>query len=75
VAGSPLYSGSKKFSWAGDILQAIHKGIQHYHSIMALITDYLKREEFQWFVAVTKAFKKIKQHMTKVPVMRLSDFS
>ena len=29
--GAPKYSGSKKFSWAGDILQPIHKGIQYYH--------------------------------------------
>jgi len=31
MVGAPKYSGSKKFSWAGDILQAIHKEIQHYH--------------------------------------------
>jgi len=42
---------------------------------MAQITDCLKKEEFQWFVAAAKVFKKIKQRMTDALVMRLHDFS
>ena len=42
---------------------------------MALITDCLKKEEFEWTKAAAKAFREIKERMTEAPVMRLSDFT
>jgi len=50
----------------------IHKRIQHYYD-----PNYgcLEKEESQWSGTATKTFKEIKQRMTKVPVMRLPDFS
>ena len=42
---------------------------------MAPITDCMKRGEFNWSQAATKAFQEIKAKMTKAPVMRLPDFS
>jgi len=42
---------------------------------MALITDCLKREEFEWTKAAAKAFREIKERMTEAPVMRLPDFT
>ena len=42
---------------------------------MALITDCLKKEEFQWSATVAKVFKEIKQRMTEAPVMKLPDLS
>ena len=41
---------------------------------MTSITDDLKQEEFEWTEAAAKAFQEIKERMTKVLVMRLSDF-
>jgi len=49
--------------------------IEGFSSIMAPITDCLKKEEFQWSVVNANAFKEIKQCMTEAPVMRISDFS
>ena len=42
---------------------------------MALISDCLKKEEFNWSHAATKAFIEIKKRMVSTPVMRLPDFS
>jgi len=42
---------------------------------MAPVTDCLKREEFQWSIALAKAFQEIKQRMTEAPIMKLPDFS
>ena len=43
--------------------------------IMALITDCLKSDEFNWSKRVTKAFQEIKQKMVEAPVLHLLDFS
>ena len=42
---------------------------------MAPITDCMKRGEFNWSQAATKAFQEIKAKMTEAHVMRLPDFS
>ena len=42
---------------------------------MAPITDCLKQAEFGWTKADAKVIQKIKERMTKAPVMSLSDFS
>ena len=42
---------------------------------MAPITDCLKKGEFNWSHAATKAFIEIKKRMVSAPVMRLPDFS
>ena len=42
---------------------------------MTPITDCLKKGEFNWSHAATKAFVEIKKRMVSVPVMRLPDFS
>ena len=49
--------------------------IKGFSTIMAPITDCMKRGEFNWSQAATKAFQEIKAKMTKAPVMRLPDFS
>ena len=49
--------------------------IKNFSAIMALITDCLKSEGFQWTPATSKAFAEIKRLMTEAPVMRLPDFS
>jgi len=41
---------------------------------MVPITDCLKKEKFQWLIAVAKTFKEIKQRMIEAHVMRLLDF-
>ena len=48
--------------------------IQNFSTIMALITNCLKREEFEWTKAAAKMFREIKERMTEAPVMRLPDF-
>jgi len=42
---------------------------------VALITDCLKKGEFNWSQAATKAFVAIKKRMVSALVMRLPDFS
>ena len=42
---------------------------------MAPITDCLKKEEFSWALAATKAFVDIKTKMTIAPILRHADFS
>ncbi|KAK9951472.1 hypothetical protein M0R45_006913 [Rubus argutus] len=42
---------------------------------MAPITACLKKGEFRWTNAVTKAFQEIKTRMVNAPVMRLPDFT
>ena len=49
--------------------------IKGFSTIMAPITDCMKRGEFNWSPAATKAFQEIKAKMAEAPVMRLPDFS
>jgi len=48
--------------------------IRNFSTIMAPITNCLKREDFELTKAAAKAFWEIKERMTEAPVMRLSDF-
>ena len=48
--------------------------IRNFSTIMAPITDCLKKEEFDWTKAAAKAFRKIKKRIMEAHVMRLSDF-
>lgn len=43
--------------------------------MMTPITDCIKKWEFHWTKATSKAFKEIKSRMIVAPVMCLSDFS
>ena len=49
--------------------------IKGFNTVMAPTTDCLKKEEFNWYHAATKAFVEIKKRMVSAPVMRLPDFS
>jgi len=49
--------------------------ILNFSTIIAPITDCLKREEFEWTKAAAKAFWKIKERMMEAPIMRLPDFT
>lgn len=42
---------------------------------MTPITAYMKKGEFYWTPAVTRAFEAIREKMTKALVLRHSDFS
>nr|ABD63096.1 Gag-pol polyprotein, putative [Asparagus officinalis] len=48
--------------------------IKGFSTIMVPITDCLKKGEFEWSKAATKAFVEIKQRISQAPVMRLPDF-
>lgn len=49
--------------------------IVRFSSIMAPITDCLKKGEFRWTNAAAKAFQELKIRMINAPVMRLPDFT
>ncbi|XP_072962671.1 uncharacterized protein [Typha angustifolia] len=49
--------------------------IKGFSTIMAPITEYLKKGEFKWSASATKAFTKIKKKMVEAPIMRLPDFT
>ena len=72
MAGAPNYLGSEEFHGLATFYRRFIKG---FSTIMAPVTDCLKREEFQWSIALAKAFQEIKQRMTEAPIMKLPDFS
>eukprot|EP00268_Persea_americana_P043977 TRINITY_DN4436_c0_g2_i4.p1 TRINITY_DN4436_c0_g2~~TRINITY_DN4436_c0_g2_i4.p1 ORF type:complete len:191 (-),score=23.12 TRINITY_DN4436_c0_g2_i4:635-1207(-) len=49
--------------------------IRDFSSIMAPITDCMKRGEFKWTGAATRAFGDIKHRITEAPILRLPDFN
>ena len=49
--------------------------ISQFSTIMAPITECLKKKKFEWIVAATHAFKEIKQRMSSALVLKLPDFS
>lgn len=49
--------------------------IKRFSTVMAPITNCIRKWEFHWANSVTKAFKEIKSLMTYAPVTWLSDFS
>ena len=51
------------------------KFIKGFSTIVAPITDCIRKGEFDWTRAAHKAFLEIKDRMTKAPVLRLPDFT
>jgi len=49
--------------------------IEGFNTVMAPITDCLKKDEFAWSNAAAKAFVEIKTRMISASVMHLPDFS
>ena len=48
--------------------------IRNFSGITAPITDCLKKGEFKWTNAATRAFEQIKQKIRKAPILCLPDF-
>ena len=49
--------------------------IQGFSTIVALVTDCIRKGDFVWTKVVSKAFQELKEKMTEAPVLRLPDFS
>ena len=49
--------------------------IRSFSTIMAPITNCIKKNQFVWTKAATKAFEEIKKKVTEAPVLQLLDFS
>ena len=58
-----------------DLATFYKRFIKGFITIMAPITNCLKKGEFQWTPTTTKAFEEIKRRMTEAPMLRLPDFS
>lgn len=51
------------------------KFIQNFGKIAGTLMKMLKKDSFSWTPAAEAAFQKLKEAMTKAPVLALSDFS
>ena len=49
--------------------------IRGFSSIIVPMTDYLRKDSFNWTSVVNRAFLDIKNKMTQAPTLRLLDFS
>jgi len=52
-----------------------HRFIKEFSTIMAPVTDCLKKREFNWSHVATKVFIKIKKRMVSVRIMSPPNFS
>ena len=49
--------------------------IRGFSTIVAPITDCIRKGAFEWTKAADKAFLELKEKMTQAPILRLPDFS
>ena len=49
--------------------------IQGFSTIVAPMTDCIRKGDFVWTKAASRAFQELKERMTEAPVLRLPDFS
>ena len=49
--------------------------IQNFGKIVGPLTKMLKKDSFSWMPVAEAAFQKLKEAMTKAPVLALPDFS
>ena len=58
-----------------DLPSFYKRFIRHFSSIIALITDSLKKGSLQWTSKVASAFMDLKDRMASAPVLRHPDFN
>ena len=58
-----------------DLATLYRRFIRGFSTIVAPITDCIRKETFEWTKAIDKAFPEIKERMTQAPILRLPDFS
>lgn len=49
--------------------------IKQHATIVAPLTNLLKKDAFKWFLEAENAFEAFKKTMTSTPVLRLTDFA
>ena len=52
-----------------------HKFIQNYGKIAGPLNQMLKKNGFTWSTAAEEAFRRLKEAMTKAPILASPDFS
>jgi len=48
--------------------------VKGYASIVAPLTDLLKKDSVKWYVSAITAFNKLKEVMTSAPVLAIPNF-
>ncbi|KAK6921268.1 Reverse transcriptase/retrotransposon-derived protein, RNase H-like domain [Dillenia turbinata] len=56
------------------ILARLRYFIRNFSTVIAPITNCMKKGEFTWINATSNAFKEVKKKMTETPVLRLPHF-
>ena len=57
------------------VFSSYRRFIRHFISIMAPITDGLKKGQLQWTPKTASTFKEIEEMMSSAPILRHLDFS